>query len=103
MAQQFLIHLPDELLPTSGTCPSCSMPLKWGELIKGAHFRHQLKTKGVVEDDNEDEFAELELDGQGSSTETMTITDSESSLSSDHDTGQCAEKEQTFTKEEQIS
>lgn len=81
MAATFLQNDTETLLPSEGNCPSCGTTLRWGPLIKGAHFRHLLKTKGIVAD-NEDEFADLEMDGQDSE-ETLTITESETSSDSE--------------------
>lgn len=72
LGQQYLAEEPQSLLPTRGSCPGCGKTHSWGELIKGAQFRHLLHTKGNVEV-NEDEFADLEFDGNsGSSDASMS-------------------------------
>lgn len=77
LGKQYLLEDPESLLPTQGSCPGCGKTHTWGELIKGAQFRHLLHTKGNVEV-NEDEFADLEFDGQSASSEA-SMSDSTSS------------------------
>lgn len=79
MAKHFLLPDQDLLLPTHGNCPSCGTVLAWGDLVKGAHFRHLLRTTGGVEED-EDEFADLEMDGQSSNSDTTELSSDDEPL-----------------------
>lgn len=76
LGQMFLQQDLETLLPSRGTCSSCGKDHTWGQLVKGAHFRHLLQTKGDIEVD-EDEFAELENDGQSDTESSVLSTSSD--------------------------
>lgn len=48
---------PRPLLPKSGTCPSCSTPLEWGEVIRGCYARREGELESVVKTGKEQEKA----------------------------------------------
>lgn len=72
---EFFLASAQDLLPTTGCCPSCARQTRWAEVIKGARLRHNISTKGESGSLIEDEFADLEHDGL-SSDPTDTMTDS---------------------------
>lgn len=45
--------VPRPLLPKTGTCPSCSTPLEWGQVIRGCYTRRDGERDAVVDTEKE--------------------------------------------------